>query len=49
MESKFKAATAALVQNISDFFEVSLEIRLFGVRVFSFVWPPRKEQNSKQL
>lgn len=46
MESKFKAATAALVQNVADFFEISVEIRLFGVRVFSFVWPPKNESSN---
>lgn len=44
MDSKFKAATAALVQNIADFFEISVEIRLFNVRVFSFTWPPKSEK-----
>lgn len=49
MESKFKGVASAFVQSVSDFFEVSVEIRLFGVRVFSFTWPPKKEPINPQI
>lgn len=45
MESKFKSVLPALVQSVSDFFELNVEIRLFGVRVFSFTWPPKDSRS----
>lgn len=47
MESKVKSILPAMVQSVADFFEVNIEIRLFGVRVFSFTWPPKTEKNEK--
>lgn len=44
MESKIKSVLPAMVQSVADFFEINVEIRLFGVRVFQFTWPPKNEQ-----
>lgn len=48
MESKFKSLATTFVSNVSDFFEINVEIRLFGVRVFQFTWPPKKEPVNPQ-
>lgn len=46
METKVKSILPAMVQSVADFFEINVEIRLFGVRVFSFTWPPKNEQKN---
>lgn len=47
MNEKFKSAATSLVANMSDWFEINLEIRLFGVRVFSFTWPPKNQSQNE--
>ena len=36
-----KGIMPSLVKQVADWFEVDVTIRLFGVRVFSFTWPPK--------
>lgn len=45
MDNKVKAILPAMVQSVADFFEINVEIRLFGVRVFHFTWPPKDDKN----
>lgn len=36
-----KGFMPSLVKQVSDWFEVDVTIKLFGVKVFSFTWPPK--------
>lgn len=44
--SIFKKTMPELVKRVSDWFEIDLTIKLFGVKVFSFTWPPKPEKNN---
>lgn len=41
----FKGLMPIFVKNASAFFEIHLTIKLFGVTVFSFTWPPKESEN----
>lgn len=43
----FKGFMPTLVKQLSDWFEVDVTIKLFGVKVFSFTWPPKSEQHEE--
>ena len=47
MESALKRSLPSLVQSVSEWFQVELTIKLFGVTIFSFTWPPKSESNEK--
>lgn len=40
-----KGMMPSLVKQVADWFEVDVTIKLFGVKVFSFTWPPKQEKN----
>lgn len=37
-----KGVMPTLVKQVADWFEVDVTIKLFGVKVFSFTWPPKE-------
>lgn len=41
MNSTLKQNLAVIVKNVSQFFELDIQIKLFGVPVFKFHWPPQ--------
>lgn len=41
-----KVALPKLVSSLKDWFSIDLTIKLFGVEVFHFEWPPRKSDSS---
>ena len=45
MEKSLKRTLPTLVRSLSDFVQVDLTIKLFGVTVFSFTWPPKNNSN----
>lgn len=38
-----KSTLPTLVKNFSQFFELDLTIKLFGVTIFKFHWPPKDD------
>lgn len=38
-----KGIMPSLVKQVADWFEVDVTIKLFGVKVFSFTWPPKAD------
>ena len=38
-----KGIMPSLVKQVADWFEVDVTIKLFGVKVFSFTWPPKSD------
>ncbi len=45
MSNEFKKELVDSAKSVSSFFEVIVEIRVFGQLIWSFVFPPKK--NSK--
>lgn len=43
--SLFKKTMPTIVKQVADWFEVDVTIKLFGIKVFSFTWPPKQEQS----
>lgn len=43
--SLFQKSMPSIVRNVAQWFEVDVTIKLFGVKVFSFTWPPKESQN----
>lgn len=43
-DNVIKKILPQLVKNVSKFFELDLTIRLFGVPVLKFHWPPESEK-----
>lgn len=41
--NSFKKTMPEIVKRVSDWFEIDLTIKLFGVKVFSFTWPPKSQ------
>ena len=44
MENQLKTIKSVipnLIRQFSDFIQVDVTIKLFGVKVFSFTWPPK--------
>ena len=35
----------ALISNLKDWFEIDLTIKLFGVTIFTFQWPPKAAES----
>lgn len=44
--SVFKSTIPQILRQCADWFEVDVTIKLFGVKVFSFTWPPKAEQSN---
>lgn len=42
--SLFKKTMPTIVKQVADWFEIDVTIKLFGIKVFSFTWPPKQEQ-----
>lgn len=42
--SLFKKTMPTIVKQVADWFEFDVTIKLFGIKVFSFTWPPKQEQ-----
>ena len=49
METALKKSMPAIVKQIAQWFEITVSIRLFGVTVFSFTWPPKAEQENIEI
>lgn len=47
--SVFKSAVPQILRQCADWFEVDVTIKLFGVKVFSFTWPPKQNVESQNL
>ena len=43
-----KSLMPIIVKNAAEFFEISLTIKLFGVKVFSFTWPPKQNPSENE-
>lgn len=41
-----KVALRNFIGTLKDWFEIDLSIKLFGVEVFHFTWPPKNESNT---
>lgn len=44
-----KGIMPLLVKQVADWFEVNVTIKLFGVEVFSFTWPPKNNVESSNI
>ena len=47
--SLFKKTMPTIVQQVADWFEVDVTIKLFSVKVFSFTWPPKQETANAEV
>ena len=47
--SLVKTGLPQLLKSCADWFEVDVTIKLFGVKVFSFTWPPKDVEPSKNV
>lgn len=47
MEAALKKSMPAIVKQVAQWFEITVSIRLFGITVFSFTWPPQADNESK--
>lgn len=45
----FKKTMPTIVKQVADWFEIDVTIKLFGVKVFSFTWPPKDEKKSNDV
>lgn len=43
LENAVKKSLPSLVGSLKDWLSVKVEIRLFGVKIFTFVWPPESD------
>lgn len=50
METRvIRQALPSLVANLANWFEIDFEIKLFGVTVFQFHFPPKENEESPNL
>lgn len=41
--SVFRATMPQILKACADWFQVDVTIKLFGIKVFAFTWPPKAE------